>query len=146
MDEDDKSSLIVVGVDGSDASKEALRWAAREASCTGGRIEAVLAWTFPPYTGIGIVTDDFDYQGRAREVLESSITEAFDSTRPPNLHTSVVQGNAARVLIDASRNAALLVVGNRGYGGFSEALLGSVGQHCTQHAVCPVVVIRGDRT
>ena len=54
----------------------------------------------------------------------------------------VVEGNAARVLLDASAGADLLVVGSRGHGGFVEALLGSVGQHCVHHATCPVVVIR----
>ena len=55
----------------------------------------------------------------------------------------MAEGNAAQVLLDASDGAELLVVGSRGHGGFTEALLGSVGQHCVQHANCPVVVIRG---
>ena len=146
MAEDDRSTLIVVGVDGSDASKEALRWAVDQAGCTGGQVEAVVAWNFPPYIGMALVTDEFDYRAQAKAVLESSISDALGSDRPAYLRISVVKGNAARVLIDASRGAALLVVGNRGYGGFSEALLGSVGQHCTQHASCPVVIVRGDES
>jgi nucleotide-binding universal stress UspA family protein len=55
----------------------------------------------------------------------------------------IVEGNAAQVLLDASDGADLLVVGSRGHGGFTEALLGSVSQHCVHHAHCPVVVIRG---
>jgi nucleotide-binding universal stress UspA family protein len=57
----------------------------------------------------------------------------------------VVEGNAAQVLLDASDGADLLVVGSRGHGGFTEALLGSVSQHCVHHARCPVVVIRGEQ-
>lgn len=59
------------------------------------------------------------------------------------VHARVAEGNPAQVLIDASDGADLLVVGSRGHGGFTEALLGSVSQHCVQHAHCPVVVIRG---
>jgi hypothetical protein len=55
----------------------------------------------------------------------------------------VMEGNAAQVLVTESAGADLLVVGSRGHGGFVEALLGSVGQHCAHHAACPVVVIRG---
>ena len=55
----------------------------------------------------------------------------------------VIQGNAAQVLLDVARDADLLVVGSRGHGGFTGALLGSVSQHCVHHAPCPVVVVRG---
>jgi nucleotide-binding universal stress UspA family protein len=55
----------------------------------------------------------------------------------------VVQGDPAQVLLDACDGADLLVVGSRGHAGFTEALLGSVSQHCVHHAHCPVVVIRG---
>ena len=58
----------------------------------------------------------------------------------------MAEGNAARVLLDALAGAELLVVGSRGRGGFAEALLGSVGQHCVHHAACPVVVIRDPAT
>jgi nucleotide-binding universal stress UspA family protein len=141
---DGSSRLVVVGVDRSDASKVALRWAVHQAGCTGGQVEAVLAWNYPPYNRISPVIDDFDYEARAKEVLESSISDDLGLCRPADLRTSVVHGNAARVLSDASRGAALLVVGNRGYGGFTEMLLGSVGPHCTQHASYPVVVVCGD--
>ena len=59
------------------------------------------------------------------------------------MRARAVEGNAAQVLLDASDGADLLVVGSRGHGGFTEALLGSVSQHCVHHAHCPVVVIRG---
>ena len=59
------------------------------------------------------------------------------------MRARVVEGNAAQVLLDALDGADLLVVGSRGHGGFTEALLGSVSQHCVHHARCPVVVIRG---
>lgn len=57
----------------------------------------------------------------------------------------VKEGNPAQVLIDEADGADLLVVGSRGHGGFTEALLGSVSQHCVHHARCPAVIIRGAR-
>ena len=57
----------------------------------------------------------------------------------------VVQDNPAQALLDCAKGADLLVVGNRGHGGFTGALLGSVGQHCAQHAECPVVIVRGPK-
>ncbi|WP_317620853.1 universal stress protein [Streptomyces sp. CBMA123] len=62
--------------------------------------------------------------------------------RPVEIRTRVQEGGAAACLLDAARGAELLVVGSRGHGGFTGALLGSVGQHCVQHAPCPVVVVR----
>lgn len=58
------------------------------------------------------------------------------------LETKVIEGNAANVLEEASKGADLLVVGNRGLGGISGLLVGSVGMHCVSHAPCPVVVLR----
>jgi nucleotide-binding universal stress UspA family protein len=141
-DDEDRTGLIVVGVDGSDSSKHAVRWAKRHADNMHGRVEAVMAWTYPPYTGLAQVTDTFDYAAHAERMLDETIREALGSPPPANFHTSVAHGNAAKVLIDASEGAELLVIGNRGHGGFTEMLLGSVGQHCTQHATCPVVVVR----
>lgn len=62
----------------------------------------------------------------------------------PTRHAEVVEGNTAAVLLKAAEGADLLVVGCRGHGGFVGALLGSVSQHCVQHATCPVVVVRGE--
>ncbi len=59
------------------------------------------------------------------------------------MRARVVEGNPAQVLLDAADGADLLVLGSRGHAGFTEALLGSVSQHCVHHAPCPVVVIRG---
>ncbi|WP_225848843.1 universal stress protein [Streptomyces sp. HPF1205] len=139
---------IVVGVDGSGQSKAALRWAVAQGKLTRAVVEAVIAWDFPtswyglaPPTGTG----PGDYETQARRILDRAVDEALGPGpgRPVDLRPVAVQGHPARVLIDAAAGARLLVVGNRGHGGFAEALLGSVGQHCVQHAPCPVVVIRG---
>ena len=141
-------SRIVAGVDGSPSSKIALRWAIGQAELTGGTVDAVLAWHYPVPTGgygwapTGMATS-FDFKANAEQVLAEAITPACGLGSNVPVRARVVEGNAARVLLDASDGADLLVVGSRGHGGFTEALLGSVSQHCVHHAHCPVVVIRG---
>ena len=130
--------VIVAGVDGSPCSLEALRWAARQAELTGAELQAVMAWTLPEiysYT-------PRDFEGEARKALEEGITQALGPEPRVPVIAQVVQGSPARALIDASRHAALLVVGSRGHGGFAGMLLGSVSEHCVSHAECSVVVVR----
>jgi nucleotide-binding universal stress UspA family protein len=134
---------IVVGVDGSGPSREALSWACRQAKLTGAAVRAVIAWHYPDSYGYPIPVNDVDWPGLARQVVTDAIADLPDQGSVTCL---VVQGDPAQVLLDASSQADLLVVGSRGHGGFLEALLGSVGQHCVHHATCPVVVIRGARS
>jgi nucleotide-binding universal stress UspA family protein len=135
---------IVVGVDGSPSSKAALRWAVRQARLTGAWVEAVTVWQFPTYYG-WIPADSTEvFEGIAQSMLEEATEEAAAVAPGVKIYPIVSQGNAARVLLDAAKNAELLVVGSRGHGGFTEALLGSVGQHCVHHATCPVVIVRGE--
>ena len=133
---------IVVGVDGSPSSKAALRWAVRQARLTGARVEAVAAWQLPTYYGWDLLPDSADVEGIAGSMLEEAIAGVATLAPGVRIQPMVRQGNAAQVLLDEANGAELLVVGSRGHGGFTEALLGSVGQHCVHHATCPVVVIR----
>lgn len=146
-DRPEDAGRIVVGVDGSDASKLALRWAARQAQLTGGVVEAVTAWNIPHFYGArpwlpASSTDQGALESRARAELTEAVEETLGSPPPVEVRIVARYGTAAAVLIDASHDAALLVVGSRGLGGFSGLLLGSVAQHCTRHATCPVLVIR----
>jgi nucleotide-binding universal stress UspA family protein len=138
---------IVAGVDGSNSSLAALRWAVRQAELTGATVEAVIAWHYPvlpvpvgPAPAAVIASADFE------KAADKTVTEAVHAVAGPGstVHVSaqVREGNAAQVLIDAAAGADLLVVGSRGHGGFTEALLGSVSQHCVHHAPCPVVILR----
>jgi nucleotide-binding universal stress UspA family protein len=133
---------IVVGVDGSVPSKSALAWAVRQARLTGAAVEAVTAWEFPSTYGYPMPVMDVNWQELAEQVVTDAVGAAPRSAGDVEIGYKVVEGNAAQVLLDASAGAELLVVGSRGRGGFAEALLGSVGQHCVHHATCPVVVIR----
>lgn len=137
---------IVAGVDGSQPSISALRWAVHQAELTGGTVDAVIAWEFPlAGSGLGWApvspVDDTDYS----ELAAKTLAEAVGEVNPPPgaaIRQVVVQGNAAQVLLDAARDADLLVVGNRGHGGFADALIGSVSVRCLHHVTCPVVVVR----
>lgn len=138
---------IVAGVDGSPPSTEALRWAVRQAELTGGVVDAVIAWQYPfAAGGLGwaptVVPDDTDYS----DLAARSLTGCVAAVSPPpevKVHELVLRGNPARVLLDAAKDADLLVVGSRGHGGFAEALIGSVSAQCVHHARCPVVVVHG---
>ena len=136
---------IVVGVDGSASSLEALRWAVRQAELTGAAVDAVIAWQFPAANGFGwgVIADDIDYAEVATKVVCEAINQAVDPGSDVRVRPVVVHGYPPQVLTDRAADADLLVVGSRGHGGFAGALLGSVSQHCTHHAPCPVVVIRG---
>lgn len=140
---------IVAGVDGSPSSIAALRWAVRQAELTGGTVDAVIAWQFPiaagglgwaPTSGL----DDTDYAELAAKTLSAAIA---DVSPPPDVRIRqvVVEGNAGQVLLDAAANADLLVVGNRGHGGFTDALIGSISIRCLHHATCPVVIVHGPK-
>ncbi|MFF0393796.1 universal stress protein [Kitasatospora sp. NPDC004615] len=134
---------IVVGVDGSPASVDALRWAVGQARTRGAVVEALIAWQHPVATGWTVPIESYeDLPGIARKTLDDSVSEATGSDAPVEIRTRVQEGGAAECLLDAARGAELLVVGSRGHGGFTAALLGSVGQHCVHHAPCPVVVVR----
>jgi nucleotide-binding universal stress UspA family protein len=143
---DTKKSTIVVGVDGSESSLDALRWAARQAELTGDTLEAVCAWSFPSdvaYAGIATyLPDDFDAEQTARDALAQSVVKALGADRAKTVVQTVASGVASEVLLDAAEGAALLVVGDRGFGPVRSTLLGSVSHAVIHHAKSPVVVVR----
>jgi nucleotide-binding universal stress UspA family protein len=139
---------IVVGVDGSDGSKSALRWAMTQAALTGATLEAVASWQDPATSGYAygwVAADGQDWATLTEKSLAETVTEVSDSVEHPvTVTTRVVMGHPAQILTDAGIGAQLLVVGTRGHGTFAGLLLGSVSQHCVQHAACPVVVVPTD--
>jgi nucleotide-binding universal stress UspA family protein len=135
---------IVVGIDGSRPSKEALRWAIEQARLTGAVVDAVKAWDFRKGDGWVPVPEEGVYLAKTSEQLVAdSVAEVAGEQPPVPVHVAAIEGHAAYVLLQAARDADLLVVGSRGHGGFVGSLLGSVSQYCVHHATCPVVVIRG---
>jgi nucleotide-binding universal stress UspA family protein len=131
---------VIVGVDGSNASRRALRWAADYASACNAPLEAIAVWEMPAtYGWISRTVDESPTEAMLRG-LESVIADVVGSS--PHCEATVSQGHAAYVLVAASKRADLLVLGSRGMGGFTGMLLGSVSHYCVHHADCPVVVLR----
>ena len=141
----DEQRRIVVGVDGFESSKAALRWAIRQAKLTGAVVEAVIAWHVPVGTGWIPTADMPDYQEDAFAVLAEAITEMCTVDPDVQVCPRVLEGRAGQVLVEAADGADLLVVGSEGHRGLAEALLGSVGQYCANNASCPIVILRGKR-
>jgi nucleotide-binding universal stress UspA family protein len=131
---------IVVGIDGSASSIDALRWAVRQAHVTGSVVEAMMAWQYPA----GMVPGGAeDFEAESRQALDGAIEQACSGAPPVQVIRVVEEGAPAPTLVRRSKDAALLVVGSRGHGAFVGMLIGSVSEYCVTHAHCPVVVLRG---
>ncbi len=138
---------IIVGVDGSECSLAALRFAVAEARLREARLRVVHAWATPPvstyHEAEHAIRTDFDgMHDAAQALLDEVVDKALGDDSGIVVEKAVVEGPPAAALVDAARDAALLVVGSRGLGGFKALLLGSVGQQCAHHAPCPVVIVR----
>ena len=136
---------IVVGVDGSPASLEALRFAIAEAHLRGSEVKAVTAWhsrAIVYEAGWSAAALDLSvYAKDAEGTLRSSIDRVLPSDSDVQVTPIVRQGQPANVLCEIAADADLMVVGSRGLGGFRGLLLGSASQQCAHHAPCPVVII-----
>jgi nucleotide-binding universal stress UspA family protein len=137
---------ILVGVDGSPGSRKALTWAAAEAADHGAELAVLNVWehTLLPPAGSVSVSERYvpdPSQATIDELLQVIKEELGEQPAVP-VQAQVKQGRPAKVLIDESAGADLLVVGSRGHGGFAGLVLGSVGQHVAAYAKCPVTVVR----
>jgi len=132
---------IVVGVDGSIGARVALKWALEEARLRGVELDVVHAWEYLGVVTVGYIAVDRTQMEEAAQLLVERMLEQVGAAKDDDVHAMVVEGAPARVLLDASRGAALVVVGSRGRGGFSGMLLGSVSRQVVHHARCPVVVV-----
>ena len=140
-----KTFRIVVGVDGSPESLRALEWAVAEARLRQGQVHVVTAWQHPAMV-VGDDDHDWDpprYEARARRLPDEALRSVHAG--PEDITGEVVPGQPAAVLLEASTEADLLVVGSHGYGGFTGLLLGSVSNQVVHHARCPVLVVKPRR-
>jgi len=135
---------IVVGVDGSEESKQALRWALEEARLREARIVALRAWVYPALAAGGLIPVAADFLGDLTENETRQLAEVVAEAAGVGgveIEQVVVEDAPAHALVRAAEGADLLVVGSRGHGGFTGLLLGSVSQQCAHHAPCPVVIV-----
>ena len=140
------SDRIIVGVDGSDYSKEALREGALLAQALDAPLEAIACWQDPSVyaTSYGYIPelDPEAFRADSQRMLEDTLEEVFGQNRPANLSTRLLHGRPAELLVDESKNARMLVLGRRGVGGVLGMILGSVSSALVSHAHCPVVIVR----
>lgn len=132
--------VIVVGVDGSEGSTDALRWAAGQAQLTGASLRVIASWRWPSY--VTRVPPGADPAGDTERTLQDSVAPLRDEFPDLDISEHVVQGPAGPSLLTHSENATLLVVGARGRAAFPGMLLGSVAEYCVRNGPCPVVVVR----
>lgn len=138
-----QSDRIIVGVDGSASSVDALRQAARIAAAFDKPLEVVTTWTAPPVDPY--VAIEWSPEEDAEVILDDTIRRAFGEAPPEGLISRTLLGPAARTLIGLSENCFMLVLGSRGHGGFVGMLLGSVSAACAEHAHCPVLIVHHSR-
>jgi nucleotide-binding universal stress UspA family protein len=139
---------ITVGVDGSAAALDAVRWAAHEAVLHGVPLLLVSSLlvrraTFSDAVNLasGAFTD-LERMGKHRLEIAKDVAESEIGDAPVKMHTSLVHGSPAPVLLDLASTARMLVLGSRGLGEFTGGLIGSVSTAVATHASCPVAVIR----
>lgn len=135
---------IVAGIDGSQASIAALKWALRYAGLIGASTELVEAWNWTASPSWALIPSDFDPKISAEQVLDILIGQMRREFPNQPIDGKVIQGQAAQLLVEASAGADLLVLANSGQSEIVGMLLGSVSEYCVAHAHCPVVVYRGD--
>ncbi len=132
--------VIVVGVDGSDGSRDALRWALQQARLTGAGVRAVASWRWPNY--VTRIPPGADLQSETTEVLHEVVDSVRAEFSGVDVTEHVLQGPAGPALLTQAEDATLLVVGAQGRAAFPGMLLGSVAEYCVRHGPCPVVVVR----
>ena len=141
---------VVVGHDGSGCSQETLRWAATLAERASWPLHVIRSWRMtsaprPSTWEPGYVPPMADYEQAVLDDLRADVSAALGAERAAAVHCHAVHTAPVKALIEAGRNADLLVVGSRGRGGFAGLLLGSVSDQVVHHAACPVTVVRTQR-
>jgi nucleotide-binding universal stress UspA family protein len=133
---------IVVGIDGSDASERALRWAASQARARGGTVQAITAWCWDGSgTFFVAATAPVDERNRAQQILNEAVTKVSAEFTDVVIAGELIEDTPGRALTRAAATAEVLVLGSHGHSRLHQAVLGSVSEECVRRAACPVVVL-----
>jgi nucleotide-binding universal stress UspA family protein len=139
-----KVQKIVVGVDGSESSLTALRWALGEARLRETEVELIHTWSLTPMVdpmGFASYVPIEELGVAAKQIVDEVMKKVEEFVGKVKVTTRIARGPAAATLLEAAKDAQLLVVGRRGHGGFMGLLLGSVAEQVAHHAPCPVVIV-----
>jgi nucleotide-binding universal stress UspA family protein len=134
------SPVVVVGVDGSTGSRDAVRWAADYARMAGAELRAVASWRWPNY--VTRIPPGVDLEADTRRTLQEVVAEIHAEFPEVPVSERVVEGPGGLALLSQAADATLLVVGARGRAAYPGMLLGSVAEYCVRNGPCPVVVVR----
>jgi nucleotide-binding universal stress UspA family protein len=142
-----KWERVVVGVDGSEGSRVALRAAVEQAREHGASLTVLTTWSPPLTAGApGYASyqwiNEADFSAVAKQQQADALAAVLGPDPSVKIDQEVIEGHPAQQLVAAAEGADLVVVGSRGHGGFAGMLLGSVSQHVSAHASCPVLVVR----
>jgi len=138
--------FIVVGVDGSEPSLKALRWAAEQARLTAASLRVLTTWEISAASSwTPAFPLDYDPAAVAREVLDQAINDTLGADPDISVQRVVREGLPVPLLLAEARGADLLVVGTHGHGALAGILVNSVAEHLLRHAPCAVVIVRCDR-
>ncbi|GAA1496125.1 universal stress protein [Paeniglutamicibacter kerguelensis] len=145
----ESSGRVIAGIDGSEHSARILKTAARIAGALKLRLDVICCWKEPGiYLAAEIPGGGFQeadiLESEARRLVERTLSRAFGPERPTRMSVELRRGNPAKILVEESLNARMLVLGRRGGGGFLGLRIGSVAAACAAHAHCPVLVVNDD--
>lgn len=140
---------IIVGYDGSSSAQAALDWALDESARTGAPVNAMFVFEWLAVAGPIAPGPrnwpDYGFREDAQKLVDAAVEKARQTHPEVTVTGEVVSGTAPVVLLERSLEAALIVLGSRGHGGFADMLLGSTAVSVSSHARCPVVVVRGEQ-
>ncbi len=136
------SQTVVVGVDGSEESARALRWAAEYVQRVGGLVHAITVWHQPVQFGYRLPTSDAELEQRARESLDGIVSSVKSEFPAVEVKSRLLRGHVVDELVGLSHQADIMVMGNKGHGAFTGMMVGSVTLKLVHHARCPVLVAR----
>jgi nucleotide-binding universal stress UspA family protein len=146
MTEQGPAAPVVVGIDGSVRSVDALRWAVHMARLSGADVHAITGWEVPITIMLVPTYTEADYAREARGVLDRAVAEVQETEPDITIEKHLIQQRPALALMEWAEGAQLLVIGGHCRGELAGMHLGSVASYCVHHAPCPVVVVRGRTT